>query len=319
MVSIVTVAKAAGVGKSTVSRYLNKGYVSEESRSRIEKAMKELGYVPSTSGRSLRMAKSFAMAICVPMISHPFFSRFAERLESAVFEQAGEASRRLNQVIIVSGNEQERLKWLRERNLVDGAFLVTHEKFDPSSYDLPIVTVDRLMGKEVPVVTSDNYESTYKALLYLYEKGNREIGFIGGRPAERSEVMRRYDAYMDFTKEKGLPVHAFYEDFAHGEEMKASSLFLEREPRLDAVFATSDTFGFQTYRRANEVGYGHLDIVSFDGCMDDIIQKPLFTSVKQDIDALARSALELLLRKMNGEECPLKVVVKTTFRKGDTA
>ena len=51
----------------------------------------------------------------------------------------------------------------------------------------------------------------------------------------------------------------------------------------------------------------------------DHIQKPLFTSVKQDIDALARSALELLLRKMNGEECPLKVVVKTTFRKGDTA
>lgn len=320
MASIITVAQLAGVGKSTVSRYVNgNGYVSEENQKKIEKAIKQCGYVPSTSGRSLRLNRSYAMAICVPMITHPFFSRFAESLEKAVFEQAGEGNNRLNQVIIVSGEEQKRLKWLMVRHLIDGAFLVTHDDFDPSEYGIPIVTVDRLMGKEVPVVTSDNYESTYAALTYLYDTGARKIGFIGGRPSQRSEVLRRYDAYSDLLKDKNLPGFISYADYRHGQEMEISAQFLAKYKDLDAVFATSDAFGFALYRVSRAMGQNDLRIISYDGCMDDVIQKPVFTCVKQDTDRLARTALDLLLKKIGGKPCPNKVVIPSTFRKGETA
>lgn len=320
MASIITVAQLAGVGKSTVSRYVNgNGYVSEENQKKIEKAIKQCGYVPSTSGRSLRLNRSYAMAICVPMITHPFFSRFAESLEKAVFEQAGEGNNRLNQVIIVSGEEQKRLKWLMVRHLIDGAFLVTHDDFDPSEYGIPIVTVDRLMGKEVPVVTSGNYESTYAALTYLYDTGARKIGFIGGRPNQRSEVLRRYDAYSDLLKAKNLPGFISYADYRHGQEMEISAQFLAKYKDLDAVFATSDAFGFALYRVSRAMGQNDLRIISYDGCMDDFIQKPVFTCVKQDTDRLARTALDLLLKKIGGKPCPNKVVIPSTFRKGETA
>lgn len=320
MASIITVAQLAGVGKSTVSRYVNgNGYVSEENQKKIEEAIKQCGYVPSTSGRSLRLNRSYAMAICVPMITHPFFSRFAESLEKAVFEQAGEGNNRLNQVIIVSGEEQKRLKWLMVRHLIDGAFLVTHDDFDPSEYGIPIVTVDRLMGKEVPVVTSDNYESTYAALTYLYDTGARKIGFIGGRPSQRSEVLRRYDAYSDLIAEKKLQSFLSYADYRHGQEMEISAQFLAKYKDLDAVFATSDAFGFAVYRASRAMGYGDLRIISYDGCMDDVIQSPLFTCVQQDTDRLARTALDLLLKKIGGEPCPKKVVIPSRFRKGETA
>ena len=320
MASIITVAKLAGVGKSTVSRYVNgNGYVSEENKAKIDKAIKELEYIPSTSGRSLRLKRSYAMAICVPMIAHPFFSRFAEALENAVFEQAVEGNNRLNHVVIVSEEEQKRLKWLMSHHLIDGAFLVTHDDFDPSEYGIPLVTVDRLMGKEVPVVTSDNYESTYKALGYLYAKGARWIGFIGGCPARPSEVIRRYDAYLDFVKEKGLPEIKSYADYRHGQEVEIAEEFLSKEKGLEAVFATSDVFGFAVYRASKRLNYGPLSIVCYDGCMDDFIQTPRFTCIQQNIDLLARTALDLLLKKMNKEPCPEKVVVPSIFREGETA
>ena len=320
MISIVTVAKRAGVGKSTVSRYVNgNGYVSDENKKKIDKAIKELGYVPSTTGRSLRLRRSYAMAICVPMITHPFFSRFSESLENAVFEQAQEGNNRLNHVVIVSGDEQNRLKWLISHHLIDGAFLVTHDDFDPSEYGIPIVTIDRLMGREVPVVTSNNYESTYKALEYLYSNGARKIGFIGGRPSQGSEVIRRYDAYRDFVNDKGLTEIKSYADYRHGQEMEIAREFLLGEKGLEAVFATSDSFGFAIYRMANKLDYGPLPVISYDGCMDDVIQTPRFTCVQQDTDFMARTALDLLLKKINGDSCPDKVVVPATFRKGETA
>ena len=59
MASIGDVAKLAGVSRSTVSLVCNnKGYVSDETRKKIEKAMKELNYIPSELGRNLKMQKS---------------------------------------------------------------------------------------------------------------------------------------------------------------------------------------------------------------------------------------------------------------------
>ena len=73
MASIGDVAKLAGVSRSTVSLVCNnKGYVSDETRKKIEKAMKELNYIPSELGRNLKMQKSGIVGIIVPDIAHPF-------------------------------------------------------------------------------------------------------------------------------------------------------------------------------------------------------------------------------------------------------
>ena len=82
MTSIGDVAKLAGVSRSTVSLVCNnKGYVSEETRKKIEKAMKELNYIPSELGRNLKMQKSGIVGIIVPDIAHPFFSTLLNMLK----------------------------------------------------------------------------------------------------------------------------------------------------------------------------------------------------------------------------------------------
>ena len=82
MATIKDVAKKAGVGISSVSRYLNKsGYVSEENKAKIEKAISELNYKPSYIARTLKARHAYMVALFVPTISHPFFCKIAYYIE----------------------------------------------------------------------------------------------------------------------------------------------------------------------------------------------------------------------------------------------
>ena len=79
MASIKDVAQKAGVGVGTVSRVLNNsGYVSDETRIKVETAMKELNYIPNELARNLLSKKSGIVAIIIPKISHPFFAEGKE-------------------------------------------------------------------------------------------------------------------------------------------------------------------------------------------------------------------------------------------------
>lgn len=76
LASIKEVAQKVGVGVGTVSRVLNStGYVSDETRIKVETAMKELNYIPNELARNLLSKKSGIVAIIIPKISHPFLQR----------------------------------------------------------------------------------------------------------------------------------------------------------------------------------------------------------------------------------------------------
>ena len=86
MASIRDVAKEAGVGVGTVSRFLNdSGYVSEEARQKIEDAMKKLDYIPNELARNLYHKKTGIIAVLVPNVSNPFFSEFVDYAEAELY------------------------------------------------------------------------------------------------------------------------------------------------------------------------------------------------------------------------------------------
>ena len=58
----------AGVSKSTVSRYLNNGYVSEEAREKIKKVIEETGFVPKRQAQAMRLQKTNLIGVIVPKI-----------------------------------------------------------------------------------------------------------------------------------------------------------------------------------------------------------------------------------------------------------
>ena len=87
MASIRDVAKEAGVGVGTVSRFLNdSGYVSEDTSVKIEEAMKKLDYTPNELARNLYHKKSGIIAVLVPNVSNPFFAEFVDYVEQGLYD-----------------------------------------------------------------------------------------------------------------------------------------------------------------------------------------------------------------------------------------
>lgn len=82
MPSLKDVAKKAGVSLTTVSRVLNnRGYISEETRKKVYKAMEELNYQPNEIARALFKKRSYFLGLIIPDISHPFFAEITKYIE----------------------------------------------------------------------------------------------------------------------------------------------------------------------------------------------------------------------------------------------
>lgn len=85
MVTIHDVAREAHVGVATVSRVLSgNGYVKEETRERINDAIRKLKYSPNEMARYLFYQKSGIVAVIIPKISHPYFAEFVDYTEAAL-------------------------------------------------------------------------------------------------------------------------------------------------------------------------------------------------------------------------------------------
>ncbi len=320
MHSIIEIAKKAKVSKSTVSRVINNsGYVSKEVRERVLRAITESNYSPNHMARSLKLNRSNIIALFVPTLSHPFFSKIADAIEEELYKKD-------MRLIVVSsqGNKEKELKLLDmiNQNQVDGIIFITHHVYDEIDQRLPLVTIDRHLGDNIPCITTNNYEATANAIEYLFDKGAKKVGFIAGKPKVESEVEKRLLAYLDVMKKHGQEPIYLYEDFNHGEEIIYAQRFLDQHPEVDAIFASGDIMANSIYQLAIAKGVkipAELKIIAYDGMIDDLVLHPVFTKCQQDIMAIGKAAVEQLLRKIKGAEYEKMVVIPIKFIKGETA
>ena len=111
MASIRDVARRAGVGVGTVSRVINgNGYVSADTKKKIEKAIEELEYTPNELARNLFRNKTGIVGILVPDVDHPFFSSYVRQTEAALYEVGYKTL--ISSTIGVSNREEEFLDML---------------------------------------------------------------------------------------------------------------------------------------------------------------------------------------------------------------
>ena len=156
MASIRDVARRAGVGVGTVSRVINgNGYVSADTKKKIEKAIEELEYTPNELARNLFRNKTGIVGILVPDVDHPIFSSYVRQTEAALYELGYKTL--ISSTIGVSNREEEFLDML-DRNMVDGIIAGSHtlegEKYLKRKH--AIISFDRDFGPEIPMIGSDH-------------------------------------------------------------------------------------------------------------------------------------------------------------------
>ncbi|MGC8878879.1 MAG: LacI family DNA-binding transcriptional regulator, partial [Anaerolineae bacterium] len=192
--TIRDVARRAGVAPITVSRVINNsGYVSQETRARVEAAIAELRYVPNTLARSLRFKKTRVLALIVTDITNPFWTTVARGVEDV-------ANAHGFSLILCNTDEDEAkqdayLQVLLQKR-VDGFILVpARSTAEPvltiQTQKVPVVVLDRrIPGVAVDVVRSDSEGGAYRLVTYLLALGHRHIAALSGPPTISTAVDR---------------------------------------------------------------------------------------------------------------------------------
>ncbi|GAA3938690.1 LacI family DNA-binding transcriptional regulator [Microbacterium soli] len=305
------VAALAGVSPKTVSNVVTGAFaVSEETRARVDRAMAQLDFVPNLSARGMRTGRSGTIAVALPDLATAYSAELVHSLVAAAhrrglavqFEETAQSPER----------EGELLARARRRQ-VDGLILNPVRLEDSVLHDAddlpPLVVIGEVEQQRADHAGIDSRLAAAEIARHVLSRGARRIAVIGGATArtEATATSRlRLEGVHDALAEAGIdsdPRREVYRmpwSMASGAE--AMRELLDRGVEIDAVIAFTDSLAFGALHALAEAGIRVPEDVLLAG-FDDVelsaFTTPSLTTVAFDRDALAESALDLLVSRID--------------------
>ncbi|WP_373237059.1 LacI family DNA-binding transcriptional regulator [Cohaesibacter celericrescens] len=326
-VTIKDVAKHANVSVGTVSRVLAKNAtVKQPLLIRVNKSIELLGYKPNLAARALRANKDDVLGLVLPDITNPFFAQVAKEIEL-------EAARHGLAVILASSFDDHEKEARQVRAILDRSptGIIVIPSTDSLSFELPetipIITIDRPVSNVHEGVFADQELGAALAADHVFELGHRNIVYIAG-PKDTIVSEQRKQGFSARIKElcKGDPafklsVHHGLFDYEAGE--KVARLVLENNSgsRPTAIVAASDQQAIGALREARDIGVivpTELSIVGFDDIALANIVVPRLTTIRQPIEALAKTAVKRIIDPNSNEadlDLTCNLIVRTSTAK----
>ena len=315
-ISIIEVARLAGVSKSTVSRVVSDrgGSVSPKALDAVNEAIRELGYTRNTIAAGLRTQRTHSVLVMVPDIANPFWSEIARAIQDRLEEE---------DYSVVVGNtdwsEQREARYyeLARSGRFDGLILNSVTDDIPAIADigLPAVMIgERALSQEIDTTGTDTRAATRLALEYLWETGHRRIAIATTEQGSERFLSLRRKTYEDFLTERGL-VHdeslAFSVKLSEegGRELVRELFALPRwRERVDSILCGNDILAISAINSLREAGVEPGREVSLIG-MDDIPAAghtfPALTTVRKPRSLIGCTAAELLLARLEEPDRPV--------------
>ena len=298
-VTILDVAREAGVSRQTVSRAINNlGDVSPTTKARVLTAVKELGYQPNRLARSMVTRKTHTLGLVIADITNPFFPEVARGVQDVA--KAHDYNVFLSNTDDDPAVELSALK-LMANQAVDGVILFSHaarEKDVLTWADQfhPVVMINREMRhNNIDCIMVDNEAGAMLAIDHLYNLGHKKIGMLGRQTARESKELRR-QGYTSGMAKNNLPVNSAWfarvEPTLDGGYHGACEL-LKAHPDLTALFCYNDLIAVGAIRAANEMGLQvpkDFSIVGFDDIRLASMISPALTTISFDKYELGRLA-----------------------------
>ncbi|MFZ5753132.1 MAG: LacI family DNA-binding transcriptional regulator [Bacillota bacterium] len=312
-VTIKDIARAADVSIATVSRVLNNKAdgITEETKAKIRKAVKELNYRPNAIARGLITKKTHTIGLVLPDISNPFFPEIARGVEDV----AKEAGYNVFLCNTDDDSKKERgyVKALRERQ-VDGIIftasaLKNSEDITEHVGKMPFILVDRKPDNlpDAPGVFLDNLKGGYLAAKHLIEKGHREIALISG-PLQSYNARQRLEGFKKALQEAGIRYKDKLireGDYKRSGGYRAMEKLLREGVEFTAVFASNDLMAVGVMEMLREKGIAipeQVAVVGFDNIYLSTVVAPRLTTISQPTYQMGAQAAQMLLTCLQGRE-----------------
>ncbi|MBW7476335.1 LacI family transcriptional regulator [Paenibacillus oenotherae] len=318
MADIKKVAEAAGVSIATVSHVINSTrFVSEETKNKVKRAMKELDYQPNSVARSLRSQKTNTIGLIVPILpsdtSNFFFMTIAQGIQAELKAHGYHLLLSTNTTETVE-DEIEQVRLLSSKR-IDGLIIAPISEeigyLNGMAAGFPVVFIDRrAKGFTADCVLADGYGGAYNAVKTLIDKGHRAIGMItGGLGITTSD--ERFRGYRQALQDHGIPfdssmVKIERSNFESG-YASARQLLSEHEP--SALFIANNvlTMGAMRYIQEQRIPVpGKLAVIGFDDYDWTQITSPPLTVIRQPSYELGERAARVLLDRIEHPDAEAK-------------
>lgn len=302
MATLRDVARRAGVSVATASRVANGALpVRPETRERVERAMRELLYVPPG-----RRAETGLIGVLVPELANPIFPALAQAIETraapeglaSILCNTGEAAFR----------EVDYVHMLLDRRVEGMLFIsceMTNLRGDHSHYTRLVQEGARIVfvngalhTLDVPSIGVDERAAGELATAHLLELGHERIGFVAGPehylPTQLKAAGRQMALRAAGLTDGHLVAHA---SFGVEGGSRALRELLDRDEHPTAVICSSDVMAIGALHEARRQGLrvpGDLSIVGFDGIDATSWTEPELTTIEQPIAQIADTAVETL-------------------------
>lgn len=319
-VTVIDVAHAAGVSKSTVSLVLQGNpVIPDETAARVKGAIRELGYVYNRGAANLRQASPSKMiGIVVNDLTNGFFAELAVGVDMIV--QSADSV----QILAHSGEDVDRqtvvINSMREHGIA-GLILCPARGTQPSDLrplveaGLPVVVAVRnVPGAKVSSLLSDNYAGMKSAVSHLAELGHRRIAFLGGFPdiqvfSERTAGYREGLVEAGVTPNDSLVVSSA-PSRAGGVEAIQNLRSRGGTPATAAVCVNDAVaFGVCDGLRGMRLEPGvDFSVVGFDDVIEARSTVPALTTVSVNPLRMGQQAAQLLFKQINAGRAEIEYV-----------
>lgn len=238
-------AKYAGVSKAAVSRYFNDGYLSEEKRTIIEKAIKETGYAPTRVAHNVKTRITKLVGVIIPKLSSDSIARITDGISAVLSENGYEM------LLLNSANdykkEVEYLELLRKQR-VDGVILLASvfsqlHKTVLSKMNIPVVIIGQDY-KGFSCVCHDDFGAAYAVTKHMIENGAKKFACISAMQSDKAVGYERTQGFLKALFDNGIDFNSslgVIADFSMNSGYDRAKFLSGKRKKFEALFCATDT------------------------------------------------------------------------------
>lgn len=311
------IAKIVGVSRSTVTKVINNyPYTAEATRQKVLAAVKEYGYAPNVSARSLVGKKLKEIGLFIYAAQNISSSAYFGGLITHVIDCAENLGYSVLASIIKPGQEGKISHFLHSESIqgaiITGGAMEEQEVLDLMKSRHKILVVDQIsydsaLHDYCGLVNRDNFNGAYLATEYLIQHGHRAIMHIAGA-FTRISALERLAGYQKALQDHGLPAHKkliLHGDFDDGTAENLLTKYLKHHQPPTALFACNDMTAIGAMRALKAKGYGIPQDVSIIGFDDIYVAKeiePQLTTISSSPKTVAMEAVEKLIKMIETDD-----------------
>ena len=312
--TIVDIAKMAGVGTTTVSRYFNGGNLKKETYERIKEIVDKYNYTPNTFAKALKSTDSKIIGVIVPCL-HSFVSgNTLKYLDKELKENNYET-------LIMNANfdENKQLEYIKKlaRMNVDGIILLpttmskTYED-TIKSVDVPVVMLGQ-EGEYTYSVEYNDFNAARDLTNYVLASGHKKITYLGVSEDDIAVgYYRKLGVIMTLEKYGLKPKYILITNFSMEEAYDIVKENIQKLKDDSCLICATDNLAYGAIKALEEEGLNvgeNYSVAAFGDYTSSALLKSPLTTIKFDLKDAAKQTVSMLLNVIKKEETAMKLLI----------